>query len=38
MHIIWNEIISEVEKIWDYFKIMDDDILLTDEVDDVIKK
>jgi hypothetical protein len=37
-HIIWDEIISEVGKLWDYFKIIDDEILLTDEADDVIKK
>jgi hypothetical protein len=30
-HIIWDEIISEVGKIWDYFKIIDDEILLIDE-------
>jgi uncharacterized phage infection (PIP) family protein YhgE len=37
-HIIWDEIINEVSKIWDYFKIIDDEILLTDEVDDTLKK
>jgi hypothetical protein len=37
-HIIWDEIIAEVGKIWDYFKIIDDEILLTDEADDTIKK
>jgi hypothetical protein len=25
-HIIWDEIINEVGKIWDYFKIIDDEI------------
>jgi hypothetical protein len=37
-HIIWDEIIDEVGNIWDYFKIIDDEILLTDEADDTIKK
>jgi hypothetical protein len=37
-HIIWDEIIDEVGKIWDFFKIIDDEILLTDEADDTIKK
>jgi hypothetical protein len=37
-HIIWDEIISEVVKLWDYFKIIDDEMLLTYEADDVIKK
>jgi hypothetical protein len=37
-HIIWDEIISEVGKLWDYFKIIDDEMLLTDEADDIIKK
>jgi hypothetical protein len=35
---IWDEIINEVAKILDYFKIMDDEMLLVDEVDDVIHK
>jgi hypothetical protein len=30
-HIIWDEIINEVAKIWDYFKIIDDEIILTNE-------
>jgi hypothetical protein len=37
-HIIWDAIIDEVGKIWNYFKIIDDEIILTDEVDDTIKK
>jgi len=37
-HIIWDEIINEVAKIWDYFKINDDEMLLTNQVDEVIKK
>jgi hypothetical protein len=37
-HIIWDEIMSEVGKLWDYFKIIDDEMLLIDEVDDIIKK
>jgi hypothetical protein len=37
-HIIWDEIINEVSKIWDYFKIIDDEMLLIDEADEVIKK
>jgi hypothetical protein len=37
-HIIWDEIIDEVGKIWNYFKIIDDEIQLTDEADDTIKK
>ena len=37
-NMIWNEIINEVGKIWDYFKIIDDEIRLIDEADDTIKK
>jgi len=37
-HIIWDENINEVGKIWDYFKIIDDEILLTNEANDTIKK
>jgi hypothetical protein len=37
-HIIWDEIISEVGKLWNYFKIIDDEMLLTDEADDIIQK
>jgi hypothetical protein len=37
-HIIRDEIISEVDKLWDYFKITNDEILLTDEADGIIKK
>jgi hypothetical protein len=36
--IIWDEIISEVGKLWDYFKIIDDEMLLIKEENDVIKK
>jgi hypothetical protein len=37
-HIIWDEIIAEVANIWHYFKIIDEEIILTDEADDTIKK
>jgi len=37
-HIIWDEIINEFVNIWDYFNIIDDEMLLIDEVDEVIKK
>jgi hypothetical protein len=37
-HIIWDEIINEFGNIWDYFKIIDDEILLKNEADDTIKK
>jgi hypothetical protein len=37
-NIIWDEIISEVARLWDYFKIIDDEILVVDEVDEVIDK
>jgi hypothetical protein len=37
-HIIWDEILSEVGKIWKYFKIIDDAMLLTNEENDTIKK
>jgi hypothetical protein len=37
-HLIWDEIISEVARLWDYFKIKDDEMLLVDEVDEVIQK
>jgi hypothetical protein len=30
MHLIWDEIITEVGKIWDYFKIIDEEIVLRD--------
>jgi len=30
-HIIWDEVIDEVGKIWNYFKIIDDEIQLRDE-------
>ena len=37
-NLIWDEIIIEVSKLWDYFKIIDDEMLLIDEEDDVIHK
>jgi hypothetical protein len=37
-HIIWDEIIGEVSKMWNYFKIIDDEMLLTDEADETIQK
>jgi hypothetical protein len=37
-HLIWDEIIIEVSRIWDYFKIIDDEMLLVDEVYDVFQK
>jgi hypothetical protein len=37
-HLIWDEIISEVARLWDYFKIIDDEMLLVDEADEVIHK
>ena len=37
-YIIWDEIINEVSKIWDYFRIIGDEMLLTDEAEEVIKK
>ena len=37
-HLIQDEIISEVAKLWDYFKIIDDEMMLIDEADDVIQK
>jgi hypothetical protein len=37
-HLIWDDIINEVARIWDYFKIIDDDMLLVDEADEVIHK
>jgi hypothetical protein len=37
-HLIWGDIISEVAKIWDYFKIIDDIMFLVDEADEVILK
>jgi hypothetical protein len=37
-HVIWDEIINEVTKLWDFFKIIDDEIQLTDEIDEVLKK
>jgi hypothetical protein len=30
-HLIWDEIINEVAGLWDYFKIIDDEMLLVDE-------
>jgi hypothetical protein len=37
-HIIWDEIIGEVAKLWNYFKIIDDEMMLTDEADESIQK
>jgi len=37
-HIIWDEIIIEVTKLWDFFKINDDEIQLTNDIDEVLKK
>jgi hypothetical protein len=37
-HLIWDEIINEVARLWDYFKIIDDEMLLVDEADEVIHK
>ena len=37
-HIIWDEIIYEVGKLWDYFKIIDNEMLLTNEEKDNIHK
>jgi len=37
-HIIWNEIVNEDGKIWDYFKTINDEILLKDEAYKVINK
>jgi hypothetical protein len=37
-HIIWDEIIIEVVSYWHYFKIIDEEIILTDEEYDIIKK
>jgi hypothetical protein len=37
-HLIWDEIISEVTKLWDNFKIIDDEMMLIDEANDCIKK
>ena len=37
-HIIWDEIINEVIQLWDFFKITDDEIQLTDEIDEVLRK
>jgi len=36
-HLISDEIIGEVARLWDYFKIIDDEILLVDEVYEVIR-
>ena len=37
-HVMWDEIKNEVTKLWDFFKIIDDEIELTDEIDKVLKK
>jgi len=37
-HIIWDEIINEVGNIWHYFKIVDEEIILTKGADDTEKK
>jgi hypothetical protein len=37
-HLIWDDIIIEVAKLWDYFKTIDDEMLLVDEADEVIQK
>jgi hypothetical protein len=37
-HIIWDEIIAEVGKIWHYFKIIDEEIILIDEANETINK
>jgi membrane protease subunit (stomatin/prohibitin family) len=37
-HVIWDEIINEVTKLKDLFKITDDEIQLTNEIYEVLKK
>jgi hypothetical protein len=37
-HVIWDEIINEVTKLWDLFKIVDDEFQLTNEIDEIFKK
>jgi hypothetical protein len=37
-HLIWEEIIGEVAKLWDYLKIINDEMFLVDEADDVIQE
>ena len=37
-HLICDEIIDEVASLWDYFKIIDDEMLLVYEVDEAIQK
>jgi hypothetical protein len=37
-NIIWDEIMSEFCRLWDYFKIIDDGILLIDEANYTIQK
>jgi hypothetical protein len=37
-HIIWDAIIDEVGNIWNFFKIIDDDMVMIDETNDIINK
>jgi hypothetical protein len=30
-HLIWDQIITEINKIWDYFKIIEEEVYMTDE-------